>query len=233
MRSTKDITILVCDDSPEIRDVIGIYLKAEGYTPVFASDGAEAVECVDNGGVDLVILDIMMPGTDGLEACRIIRERHGVPILFLTAKSDTDDKVAGLDAGGDDFLGKPFEPAELTARVRALLRRHLVYGNQGTEDIRFDNLLIQTSSGAVFLDGEEVSLTRTEYSILALLAENRGVLFSIDKLLEAVWGDISVSRNTAMVHIRKLREKLRDDPKNPRFIKTIWGRGYKMDEPPR
>lgn len=230
----KQTRILVCDDSQEIREMIGIYIRNEGWEKSFAANGNEAIEKIEKEDFNLLILDVMMPVMDGIRACIRIREFSNIPILFLTAKTEDNDKILGLSSGGDDYLSKPFNPLELVARIKAMLRRNRSYNIHYSPDtirseILIDELRINIGSAQVFIDGIEVKLTPTEYSIIRLLAGNRGMLFSIDRLLDAIWGDVTVSRNTAMVHIRKLREKIGDDPKNPKYIKTVWGMGYKME----
>ena len=233
----KSYKILICDDSIEIRELIGIYLNKEGWETGFAENGKQAVDMTSSDNWDLLILDIMMPVLDGINACLAIREFSNIPILFLTAKDHDDDKILGLASGADDYLPKPFNPVELTARVKAMLRRYRIYNreNRNADDdnpetaAETEGIRINKEAARVFVDGNEVKLTPTEYSILLLLYENREVLFSIDRLLDLVWEDVAVSRNTAIVHIRKLREKIGDDPKNPRFIKTVWGMGYRME----
>lgn len=227
-----NMTILICDDDEDIRNMIGIYLKNEGYATLFASAGTEALEKVQSEKIDLIILDIMMPGMNGIDACHKIRETDNMPILFLSAKSEENDKILGLGSGGDDYMSKPFNPQELTARVKALLRRRFLYDGIGVEEknrIVIKDLVIDTKAVRIFRGDREIKLTKTEFAILRLLAENKGMLFSIDNIMEKVWDDIIVSSNTAMVHIRKLREKLDDDPKNPKYITTVWGMGYRME----
>ncbi len=228
----KDTYILICDDDEDIRNMIGIYLKNEGYRTLFASRGTEALDIIQTHEIALIILDIMMPGLNGIETCHKIRETCNMPILFLSAKSEETDKILGLGSGGDDYMTKPFNPLELIARVKAQLRRRFLYDNTETDksnSILIYDLVIDVQAHRVFCGDREVKLTKTEFAILRLLAENRGRLFSIDHIMDRIWDDVIVSSNTTMVHIRKLREKLHDDPKNPKYIKTIWGMGYRMD----
>ena len=228
--------ILVVDDDKDIRNMIKIYLQNDNYNVVLAKDGNEALEMIENAKVDLVVLDIMMPGMDGMETCMKIREKYKMPIIFLSAKGEDMDKIMGLSAGGDDYLTKPFNPMELTARVKANIRRVDIFdkieGDDDKEDIIIiDNLTINIDTHQVFYKDEEIHLTKTEFDILKLLASNRGMVFSIEKIYNKVWKDeFFVTDNTVTVHIRKLREKLKDDYKNPKYIKTIWGVGYKIEK---
>jgi DNA-binding response OmpR family regulator len=200
-----------------------------------AENGEEAIKITDNNKIDLIILDIMMPQMNGTETCMKIREKHKMPIIFLTAKTEDQDKITGLSAGGDDYITKPFNPLELIARVKANIRRVRVFDNiQDKEDnnkIQIENLTIDKDNHQVFIEDREVHLTKTEFEILRLLAENKGKVFSIEKIYNRVWQDeFFVTDNTVTVHIRKLREKLGDDYKNPKYIKTIWGVGYKVEK---
>lgn len=228
--------ILVVDDDKDIRNMIKIYLQNDNYDVVLAKDGNEALEILEGTKVDLVVLDIMMPGMDGMETCMKIRENHRMPIIFLSAKGEDMDKIMGLSAGGDDYLTKPFNPMELTARVKANIRRVDVFdridSSSDKEDtITIDDLTINIDTHQVFYKDEEIHLTKTEFDILKLLASNRGMVFSIEKIYNKVWKDeFFVTDNTVTVHIRKLREKLKDDYKNPKYIKTIWGVGYKIEK---
>lgn len=224
--------ILFADDDPEIREVIRLLLGSEGYEVVEAADGDEAVAKLDPH-VDLVILDVMMPGRSGIAACAEIRKTSAVPILFLTAKSQDSDKTMGFSAGGDDYLAKPFSYAELTARVKAMLRRYRVYrGKDETvpapETIALPGLVLRSDRNEVRRDGEPVALTDLEYRILLLLARNRRQTFSAQQIYERIWQEpyYYSANNTVMVHIRNLRRKLEDDSHRPRFIKNVWGKGY-------
>jgi DNA-binding response OmpR family regulator len=200
-----------------------------------AENGEEAIKITDNNKIDLIILDIMMPQMNGTETCMKIREKHKMPIIFLTAKTEDQDKITGLSAGGDDYITKPFNPLELIARVKANIRRVRVFDNiqekEDTNKIQIENLTIDKDNHQVFIEDREVHLTKTEFEILRLLAENKGKVFSIEKIYNRVWQDeFFVTDNTVTVHIRKLREKLGDDYKNPKYIKTIWGVGYKVEK---
>jgi two-component system OmpR family response regulator len=225
--------ILFVDDDKEIREVGKILLEGEGYSVTEASDGLAAIQKM-NGEIDLVILDVMMPGIDGFEVCRRLRERWMAPILFLTARSQDRDKLAGFAAGGDDFLTKPFSYLELTARVKAMIRRYHVYrGKEETEDgtETFRDLTVDCRHNAVYRAGEAVVCTDLEYAILLLLMKNRGRIFSAQEIYEIVWGEkyYCQSNNTVMVHIRNLRKKLGDDSQNPIYIKNVWGKGYRIE----
>lgn len=225
--------ILVADDDPEIREVIKLLLTGEGYEVTEACDGNEALALLDDE-TDLVILDIMMPGTNGYAACSEIRTRSVVPVLFLTAKSQESDKYMGFSVGGDDYLVKPFSYSELISRVKAMLRRYCVYGAkkiQKNSVIRCgENIEIDPDLGTAKQDGQEITLTRTEYRILYLLASNPQKIFTVQNIYESVWEEpyLYTSNNTVMVHIRNLRKKLGDDPQNGHIIKTVWGKGYRI-----
>lgn len=233
--------ILVVDDEKEIRDLIEIYLKGEGYETVKAADGEEALEVLSSEkDIDLIILDIMMPKMNGIEACLKIREERELPIIMLSAKAEDVDKILGLNMGADDYLTKPFNPLELIARVKSQLRRFYRLNPkisiQGTNElegniITIDDLVINFDTHEVSIDGKLVKLTPTEFDILALLAKNRGKVFSIANIYESVWNqEFMESDNTVMVHIRKIREKTEENARKPRFIKTVWGVGYKIDK---
>lgn len=226
--------ILFADDDPEIREVVRILLESEGYTVAEAASGSEAVSMVDDS-IDLVILDVMMPGGSGVSACAQIRKNFTVPILFLTAKTQDSDKTAGFAAGGDDYLAKPFSYSELIARVKALLRRYYVYcGKKTSNDAELlvvKDLRINPESNEVRKNGEKIPLTDLEYRILYMLASNRKKIFTIQNIYESVWKEpyFYNSNNTVMVHIRNLRKKLEDDPQNPKYITNVWGKGYRIE----
>ncbi len=225
--------ILVCDDEKDIVSALRIYLSSEGYTVYEAYNGLEALEVVKSTEIHLALLDIMMPEMDGIEAMVKIREYCNVPIILLTAKGEDTDKVLGLTVGADDYVTKPFNPVELQARVRSQLRRYMQLGGgrqkeEGKLCIR--GLELDDRSKEVALDGEPVALTRTEYDILKLLMEHPGQVFSPNEIYSRVWKDVSFgSENTVAVHIRHLREKIEYDPAQPRLLKVVWGRGYKME----
>lgn len=224
--------ILLADDDPEIRGVVRILLESEGYQVVEASDGAQAVSAAD-GTVDLIILDVMMPACDGYSACMEIRKKSTAPILFLTAKTQDSDKTMGFSAGGDDYLAKPFSFPELVSRVKALLRRCYVYcgGQPDPHILQIQDLSIDTAFNEVKKNGGEIFLTDLEYRILLLMAKNRTKIFTIQNIYESVWEEpyFYTSNNTVMVHIRNLRKKLESDPQNPRYIKNVWGKGYRIE----
>jgi two-component system, OmpR family, response regulator VanR len=225
--------ILVVDDEYEIAELVEIHLKDGGYKTLLAHDGQEAMDMLDRHQVHLVILDIMMPGIDGLEVCRRIRQTKNTPIIFLSAKSDDLDKVTGLVSGADDYLTKPFSPMELLARVRSQLRRFLYLNNNMKPEsniLGIGDLRVNKENHQVFLDNIEVYLTPTEFDILELLLLNKGIVLSSETIFERVWKEkYFESKNTVMVHIRKLREKIEKNPKQPEYLKTVWGVGYKID----
>lgn len=227
--------ILVVDDHAEIREVSRILLESEGFLVEEAQNGEEAIlKATDD--IDLIILDIMMPNKNGYMACKEIREKTNVPILFLTAKSKESDKSMGFSVGGDDYLSKPFSYTELILRVKSLLRRYYVYkgadNNKEEENIIYiNNIEINLENKEVKKNGEEIILTDLEYKIILLMAQNRNKIFSAENLYESIWEEPYYygANNTIMVHIRKLRKKIEEDPQNPKIIKTVWGRGYRIE----
>ncbi len=229
--------ILVVDDDSEIREIVRVLLASEGYNVTCCEDGIAALKTLEeeDTSFDLMVLDVMMPGLDGYDVCKKIREFSQAPVLFLTAKNRETDLVEGFLAGGDDYMQKPFSYTELIARVGGLIRRYRQYGNQaGTKEanqILFNDYVIDKDHLTVTKNGEELDLTNTEYSILVLLTENRGKVFSLQQIYETIWKDpfLPTSSNTVMVHIRNLREKLKDDDSQEDFIKNKWGRGYFID----
>ena len=225
--------VLICDDQPEIVNALKIYLTPEGYCLFEAKDGAEALEILKSRDIHLVLLDIMMPNMDGITATAKIREFSNVPILLLTAKSETEDKVLGLNVGADDYITKPFVPVEVLARVRSHLRRYDRLGAKPMEDsgtITIGGIVLDDRAKTVAVDGDEVSLTPIEYEILKLLMENPGKVYSTRTIYETVWQENPYgSENAVAVHIRHLREKIEINPSEPRYIKVVWGRGYKME----
>lgn len=226
--------IMIADDNEEIREIVKILLESEGYRVIEAVDGEDAIAKVDEN-IDLIILDIMMPVKSGFKACIEIREKTSAPILFLSAKTQDSDKCMGFSSGCDDYLSKPFSYTELVSRVKALLRRYYVYKGKDeanvSKSINIQELTINTSSNEVTLDGEEVILTEIEYRILLIMAQHRKKIFSSQNLYESVWKEpyFYSCNNTVMVHIRNLRRKLENDPQNPRYVKTVWGRGYRIE----
>ncbi|MEI7026654.1 response regulator transcription factor [Paenibacillus sp. y28] len=227
-------TILLVDDEKEILDLLEIYLKNEGYTILKANSGLEALDVLQKQEVDLIILDVMMPKMDGIQACMKIREEKNMPIIMLSAKTQDMDKILGLSTGADDYVTKPFNPLELVARVKSQLRRYTrlnVPVMKLEEELEVDDLIINTATHEVHVDGREIKLTPREFAILELLARNRGIVFSIEKIYETVWNEkFYESDNTVMVHIRKIREKLEETPRQPKYIKTVWGIGYKIEK---
>lgn len=228
-------TILVCDDDKEIVEAIEIYLSQEGYRILKAYDGAEAIQLLEKEEVNLLILDVMMPKLDGIRATLKIRENNSVPIIILSAKSEDSDKILGLNVGADDYVTKPFNPLELVARVKSQLRRYNELG--GTTQERKDQvyevggLRINDDLKEVTVDGEHVKLTPIEYNILLLLMKNQGRVFSINQIYESIWNEEAIGAdNTVAVHIRHIREKIEINPKDPRYLKVVWGVGYKIDK---
>ncbi|NCB63205.1 MAG: response regulator transcription factor [Clostridia bacterium] len=227
--------ILICDDDKDIVSALDIYLTSEGYRTVKAYDGLEALTAADREKLDLILMDVMMPGLDGIRTTAKLREKHNIPIILLTAKSEDSDKILGLNIGADDYITKPFNPIEVIARVKSQLRRYTTLGGQHKDEaaalIRNGGIAINDGAKAVTVDGDSVSLTPIEYNILLLLLKNPGRVFSTGQIYEQVWNDPSLgSENTVAVHIRHLREKIEIDPANPRYIKVVWGLGYKMEK---
>ena len=225
--------ILICDDQPDIVNALKIYLAPEGYRLLEAYNGRQALELARQEELHLILLDIMMPEMDGIAATAKIREFSNVPIIFLTAKSETEDMVLGLNAGADDYITKPFVPAEVLARVRSQLRRFAQLGNlpvESPDDLTIGGITLNDRTKTVTVDGEAVSLTPTEYSILHLLMCNPGKVYSTKTLYEAVWQEVALgSEGAVAVHIRHLREKIEINPSEPRYLKVVWGQGYKLE----
>ncbi|MGV2939382.1 response regulator transcription factor [Mesobacillus sp. LC4] len=225
--------VLVVDDEKEIRDAIEIYLKNEGIKVIKAADGIEAIEKLNEQPVHLILLDVMMPRQDGITTTFRIREDKNIPIIILSAKAEDTDKILGLQVGADDYVTKPFNPLELIARVKSQLRRYVTLGTyEGkAKAIDLNGLTLDQSSKEVTAHGEPVKLTPIEYKIIELLMTNAGRVFSINDIYERVWKEPSYNaENTVAVHIRKIREKIEIDPKNPRFLKVVWGIGYKIEK---
>ncbi|MCT4606495.1 MAG: response regulator transcription factor [Marinisporobacter sp.] len=226
--------ILVVDDEKEIRDLIKIYLENEGYDVILGSNGEEALKVLEDQEVHLIILDIMMPKMDGIKACMKIREEKKMPIIMLSAKSEDMDKIMGLTTGADDYMTKPFNPLELVARVKSQLRRYIKLNTKKNESdsiIEIDELSIYIDTHEVKVKDKNIKLTPTEFEILEFLARNRGIVFSIEKIYERVWKEaFHDANNTVMVHIRKIREKIEENPRKPKLIKTVWGVGYKVEK---
>lgn len=226
------MNILVVDDDKEIVDSIAIFLTAEGYSVLKAYNGQDALDVLVENEVHLMILDVMMPRLDGIKTLMKLRETKNIPVILLSAKSEDADKILGLSAGADDYVTKPFNPSELVARVRSQLRRYTTLGSIGGQkgEIKIDGLLLNTESKTVTVDGEDVRLTPIEYKILELLVKNRGRVFSSDDIYRRVWNEETVvSDNTIAVHVRHIREKIEINPKEPKYLKVVWGIGYKIN----
>lgn len=226
--------ILVCDDEREIVDAIEIYLMQEGYQVFKAYHGEEAIEILKEQEIHLLLMDIMMPKLDGIRATMKIREDYSIPIIFLSAKSQDADKILGLNIGADDYITKPFNPLELVARVKSQLRRYTKLGNMVQESkliYRTGGLMINDETKEVSVDGEMVRLTPIEYNILLLLVKNQGRVFSIEQIYENIWEEEAIGAdNTVAVHIRHIREKIEINPKEPQYLKVVWGVGYKIEK---
>lgn len=226
-------TILICDDEKDIVSAVEIYLSAEGYRILKAYTGAEALELLKKEEVHLVLMDVMMPVMDGIAATVKIRRESNIPVLFLTAKSESGDKILGLNIGADDYITKPFDPMELVARVRSHLRRYTTLGSMDRPADVLENggILMDDGAKTVSVDGEPVSLTPIEYSMLRLFLQRPGQVFSIRQIYEKVWNETAIgSENAVAVHIRHLREKIEISPSEPRYIKVVWGLGYKLEK---
>lgn len=227
--------ILIVDDEQAIADLVEVYLKNENYNIFKFYSGKDALDCIENEKLDLAILDVMLPDIDGFSICKQIREKHNFPVIMLTAKEEEVDKITGLTLGADDYITKPFRPLELIARVKAQLRRFTKYNVEANHDenlIAFSGLVLDMDTHECKLNEKKLSLTPTEFSILWVLSANRGKVISSEELFEEVWGDkyFTNSNNTVMVHIRHLREKMHDSAEHPKYIKTVWGVGYKIDK---
>lgn len=227
--------ILIVDDEKEIADLVELYLKNDGYKVYKYYNGKDALECINNEELDMAILDLMLPDVDGFKICKKIREEHFYPIIMLTAKVEDMDKIMGLTIGADDYITKPFNPLELMARVKTQLRRYKRYNRKeekSENEYEIRGLTINKDSHKVTLYGERISLTPIEFSILFYLSENMGKVVSSEELFEKVWKEkyFENNNNTVMAHIGRLREKLKEPYKNPKFIKTVWGVGYKIEK---
>ena len=228
--------ILVCDDDKQIVEAIDIYLTGEGYHVIKAYDGYEALKILDSTPVDLMILDVMMPGLDGIRTTLKVRETSSIPIIILSAKSEDNDKILGLNIGADDYITKPFNPLELVARVKSHIRRYTQLGNMnqqqaGEQIYKCGGLTINDDNKEVQVDGETIKLTPIEYNILLLLVKNAGKVFSIDEIYEQIWNEEAIGAdNTVAVHIRHIREKIEINPREPRYLKVVRGVGYKIEK---
>ena len=228
--------ILVCDDDKQIVEAISIYLTGEGYNVIKAYDGFDALKVMEKESLDLLILDVMMPGLDGIRTTLKIREKSSIPIIILSAKSEDTDKILGLNIGADDYITKPFNPLELVARVKSQLRRYTQLGNMN-ESVKGDavfscgGLIINDDTKEVSVDGEAVKLTPIEYNILLLLVKNAGKVISIDEIYTSIWNEEAIGAdNTVAVHIRHIREKIEIDSRKPKYLKVVWGVGYKIEK---
>ena len=225
--------VLVCDDDKAILDSIEIYLRHEGYNVMKAENGIEALEIIKSNQIHCCIMDIMMPGLDGLSATVKVREKNNIPIILLSAKSEDTDKIAGLSFGADDYVTKPFNPLELIARVKSQIRRYTSLGSMEAKEgeITTGGLSLNTLTKEVTVDGESVKLTATEYGILEFLMKNLGRVFSTEQIYEAVWNEeCFVSEKTVTVHIRRIREKIEINPKDPKYLMVVWGLGYNVEK---
>ena len=227
--------ILVCDDDKEIVEAISIYLTGEGFEVIGVHDGTEALKALEAGDIDLLILDVMMPGLDGIRTTLMVREKSSVPIIILSAKSEDADKILGLNIGADDYLTKPFNPLELVARVKSHIRRYTKLGNLSIQSeamiYRSGDLEINDETKEVTILGEAIKLTPIEYNILLLLTKNAGKVFSIDEIYEKIWNEDAIGAdNTVAVHIRHIREKIEVNPREPMYLKVVWGVGYKIEK---
>ena len=227
--------VLVCDDDKEIVDAIDIYLRQEGLNVFKAYNGIEALDIIEKEDIQVAVIDIMMPVMDGIQCTMKIREHSSIPIIILSAKSEDADKILGLNIGADDYVTKPFNPLELVARVKSNLRRYTQLGKVDSDEnsdaiYQAGGLILNDMSRTVTVDGEEVKLTKIEYNILMFLLKNKGKVFSISQIYENIWNENAVAvDNTVAVHVRHIREKIEIDPKNPKYLKVVWGVGYKID----
>ena len=228
------MTVLVCDDDKEIVDAIEIYLQQEGFDVVKAYDGEQALEAMKTNKIDLIVIDVMMPKMDGIHATLQIRKESSIPIIFLSANTEDADKILGLNVGADDYVTKPFNPLELVARVKSQIRRSTTFSNAampGETAYEAGGLVINDDLKKVTVDGEEIKLTPIEYNILLLLVKNKGKVYSISQIYESIWNEEAIGAdNTVAVHIRHIREKIEINPKEPRYLKVVWGVGYKIEE---
>ena len=228
----RTLKILVVDDEKEIAELVALYLQNEGYTVETCFTGAEALQKIRQAPYDLAVLDLMLPDVDGFTLCAEIRKKYTYPVIMLTARTGDLDKISGLTLGADDYVTKPFNPLELTARIKAQLRRSTQYNEGSVQSgvYEFAGLRVETATHKCFLYDEEIAFTPIEFGILKLLCERAGKVVSTEEIFETVWGEKYLdSNNTVMVHIRRIREKLHEPSKNPRFVKTVWGVGYQLE----
>lgn len=223
--------VLIVDDHKEIRDTLEVYLRSEGLKVLKSEDGIQAIKVLNDNKVDLILMDVMMPNMDGIRATLKIREENNIPIIILSAKSEDNDKILGLNIGADDYIIKPFNPLELIARVKAQLRRYKSLGalDKNEDEIEVRGLNLNKLTKIVKVRGEKVRLTATEFKILELLIENKGRVFSAEEIYEKIWNEKAINNDTIMVHIRKIREKIEVNPKEPLYLKVVWGIGYKIE----
>ena len=227
------LNVLICDDDKAIADALEIYLTHENYGVIKAYNGIQAIKALEENTVHLILMDVMMPEMDGLAATIKIRQERNIPIIMLSAKSEDTDKITGLNFGADDYVTKPFNPLELMARVKSQMRRYTSLGSMANQNnvIKTSGLELDTEAKELRLDGEVVKLTATEYGIVLFLMKNLGRVFSIEQIYEHVWGELSYSvENTVSVHIRRIREKIEINPKEPKYLKVVWGIGYKIEK---
>ena len=221
-------TVLVVDDEPIVREVVVRYLTREGYRTLEAGDGAAARAAIERSEPDLVVLDVMLPGTDGLDLCRWIRSTSELPVIMLTARGEEADRIVGLELGADDYVTKPFSPRELAARVRTILRR-AAHADAPPERLAFGDVLLERATRELRKDGREVKLTAKEFDLLWFLASHPRRVFSRDQLMSGVWGyAAALDTGTVTVHVRRLREKIEHDPSRPKHLQTVWGIGYRL-----
>lgn len=224
--------VLIVDDDREIAKAIEIFLRSEGIDTIKAYDGIEALKVIEDEEVHLILMDVMMPKLDGIGVTMKIRSEKNIPIIILSAKSEDTDKILGLNVGADDYISKPFNPLELVARVKSQLRRYKALGRYKEKDddrIVINGMILDKGRKEIIIEGEIKPLTSTEYKIMDLLMSNRGKVFSINEIYENVWGEPCYSKDTVMVHIKRIREKIEKDRKNPKYLKVVWGIGYKVD----
>ena len=223
--------ILIVDDEKEIAELVAVYLKNEGYETALFFNGTDALQAIREQAFDLAVLDVMLPGVDGFALCRAIREQYRYPVIMLTARTQDIDKISGLAMGADDYVTKPFSPLELTARIKAQLRRFTQYNDGAPQHVfEYAGLKVDNDTHKCYLFDEEITLTPIEFGILSLLCRRAGKVVSTEEIFETVWGEKYLdSNNTVMVHIRRIREKLHEPSRNPRFVKTVWGVGYKIE----